>query len=139
LTKVLAQAAQVQQPIGKRRVARRKIVVSKRPSLSRPSLFSTPARMRLIQEMNHILNSRSIFQQTAQPRSEIISARPSARGQVHRQFDAKLPRAGLVQMPTGSGKNGVIATARTVRDRPGPVIVMAPRIGIQSKASVIAL
>ncbi len=48
-------------------------------------------------------------------------------------FDIDHPRAGLVQMPTGSGKTGVIATlARCVQGR-GPVLVIAPRIGLREQ------
>src|SRR5690242_5377668 len=49
------------------------------------------------------------------------------------QFDVKHPRAGLVQMPTGSGKTGVIATLARCETKPGPVIVMAPRVGIREQ------
>jgi len=49
------------------------------------------------------------------------------------QFDTSNARAGLVQMPTGSGKTGVIATLARCETRPGPVIVMAPRIGIREQ------
>lgn len=49
------------------------------------------------------------------------------------QFDRSNARAGLVQMPTGSGKTGVIATLARCETRPGPVIVMAPRIGIREQ------
>jgi len=49
------------------------------------------------------------------------------------RFDATQPRAGLVQMPTGSGKTGVIATLARCETRKGPVVVIAPRIGIRDK------
>jgi hypothetical protein len=49
------------------------------------------------------------------------------------RFDTSNARAGLVQMPTGSGKTGVIATLARCETRLGPVIVMAPRIGIREQ------
>lgn len=49
------------------------------------------------------------------------------------QFDTSKARAGLVQMPTGSGKTGIIATLARCETRPGPVIVIAPRIGIRDQ------
>lgn len=48
-------------------------------------------------------------------------------------FDARHPRAGLVQMPTGSGKTGVIATLGRCETRSGPVVVIAPRIGVREQ------
>jgi superfamily II DNA or RNA helicase len=50
-----------------------------------------------------------------------------------RKFDASSPRAGLVQMPTGSGKTGIIAIlARCLREV-GTVIVLAPRVGLREQ------
>lgn len=48
-------------------------------------------------------------------------------------FDTRHPRAGLVHMPTGSGKTAVIASlARCLTDR-GIVVVVAPRIGLRDQ------
>ena len=38
-------------------------------------------------------------------------------------FDSRNAQAGLVQMPTGSGKTGVIATLGRCETRHGPVVV----------------
>ena len=48
-------------------------------------------------------------------------------------FGARKARAGLVQMPTGSGKTGVIATLARCETRIGPVVVIAPRVGVRAQ------
>ena len=48
-------------------------------------------------------------------------------------FDGRHPRAGLVHMPTGSGKTAVIASLARCFERPGPVLVIAPRVGLREQ------
>jgi superfamily II DNA or RNA helicase len=48
-------------------------------------------------------------------------------------FDRRHPRAGLVHMPTGSGKTAVIASLARCFERSGPVLVIAPRIGLREQ------
>lgn len=51
------------------------------------------------------------------------------------QFDPRRPRAALVHMPTGSGKTAVIASLARCTVRPGPVLVIAPRMGLREQLS----
>lgn len=46
-------------------------------------------------------------------------------------FDPANPRAGLVHMPTGSGKSGVIMTLARFLKQKGPVVVLTPRVGLR--------
>lgn len=48
-------------------------------------------------------------------------------------FDAHSPRGALVHMPTGSGKTAVIASLARCLERPGPVLVITPRIGLREQ------
>jgi len=48
-------------------------------------------------------------------------------------FNPAKPRAALVHMPTGSGKTAVIATLARCLASPGPVLVIAPRIGLREQ------
>jgi len=48
-------------------------------------------------------------------------------------FDSSRPRAALVHMPTGSGKTAVIASLSRCLDRRGPVLVIAPRVGLRDQ------
>src|SRR5687768_9362533 len=49
------------------------------------------------------------------------------------EFDRANPRAALVHMPTGSGKTAIIATLARCWTAPGPVVVIAPRIGLRQQ------
>ena len=49
------------------------------------------------------------------------------------EFDRANPRAALVHMPTGSGKTAIIATLARCWTVPGPVVVIAPRIGLRQQ------
>jgi Type III restriction enzyme, res subunit len=48
-------------------------------------------------------------------------------------FDISRPRAALVHMPTGSGKTAVIASLARCFESSGPVVVIAPRIGLREQ------
>jgi Type III restriction enzyme, res subunit len=48
-------------------------------------------------------------------------------------FNSKAPRAALVHMPTGSGKTLVIASLARCIERSGPVVVVAPRVGLREQ------
>jgi superfamily II DNA or RNA helicase len=48
-------------------------------------------------------------------------------------FDQRHPHAGLVHMPTGSGKTAVIASLARCFEQLGPVLVIAPRIGLREQ------
>lgn len=48
-------------------------------------------------------------------------------------FDSSHPRAALVHMPTGSGKTAVIASLARCLEVSGPVVVIAPRIGLREQ------
>jgi hypothetical protein len=48
-------------------------------------------------------------------------------------FDSNNPHAALVHMPTGSGKTAVIASLARCLKGSGPVIVIAPRIGLREQ------